>query len=223
MTPERFRKIRERLERRQPDLTILAENVHKSHNIAAVLRSADAVGVLRAHAVSEDGELRSHHMVSGGTRKWVRVTLHDSTDAAVATLRSDGFRILAAHPDPAARDYRDADYTEPVAILLGSELDGISARARSLADEFLRIPMEGMVASLNVSVATALILYEARRQREAAGMYDECRVEPGTFERLLFEWTHPDIAHRCRDRSIPYPPLTADGDLAANPFTDRGP
>ena len=218
MTPERFQKIRERLDRRQPDLTVLAENVHKSHNIAAVLRSADAVGVFRVHAVSDDGEFRRHHMVSGGSGKWVPVALHDSTEQALGALRADGFRVVAAHPDDRATDYRDYDYTQPTALLLGSELDGISEYARGHADEFVRIPMEGMVASLNVSVATALILYEARRQREAAGLYDQRRLDAQTYEHVLFEWTHPDIAHRCRERSLPYPAMTEDGDLAENPF-----
>ncbi len=223
MTPERFQKIRERLDRRQPDLTVLAENTHKSHNIAAVLRSADAVGVFGAHAVANDGELRRHHMVSGGSGKWLPVTLHDSTQTALHVLRADGLRIVAAHPDARATDYRDYDYTQPTALLLGSELDGISEYARGHADEFVRIPMEGMGASLNVSVAAALLLYEARRQREAAGLYDERRLDDPTYERVLFEWTHPDIAHRCRERGLPYPGLTLDGDLAENPLSQPSP
>lgn len=218
MTPERFEKLKQRLARRQPDLTVLAENVHKSHNIAAILRTADAVGMFRAHAVSSDGEFRRHHMVSGGSGKWVPVTLHASTETAVNALRADGFRMVAAHPDPSATDYRDVDYTQKTGILLGSELDGISDEAVKHADGFVRVPMEGMVASLNVSVATALILYEARRQREAAGLYERCRIDAETFQRVLFEWAHPDIAQRCREKNLPYPPLTNDGDLAANPF-----
>lgn len=218
MTPERFAKIRSRLRRRQPDLTVLAENVHKSHNIAAILRTADAVGIFRVHAVSETGEMQNHHMVSGGTIKWVPVELHGSTAAAVGRLRDAGHTIIAAHPAGDARDYRRIDYTRRTAILLGAELDGVSETAQELADAFVSVPMEGMVASLNVSVAAALILYEARRQREAAGMYDECRLDEDTFTTTLFEWAYPDLARRCRERGLPYPPLSADGDLAENPF-----
>lgn len=218
MTPERFEKIRTRLARRQPDLTMLVENVHKSHNIAAILRTADAVGVYRAHAVSETGEFRDHHMVSGGARKWVPVTLHDDTAGAVESLRKDGFRIVAAHPANDAGDYREVDYTAPTAILLGAELGGISEGALSLADELVKVPMEGMVASLNVSVAAALILYEARRQRESAGLYDRRRIPDAEYRRTLFEWAHPDLARRCREKGLPYPPLDADGNLTENPF-----
>ncbi|MDX1481858.1 MAG: tRNA (guanosine(18)-2'-O)-methyltransferase TrmH [Woeseiaceae bacterium] len=218
MTPERFQKIRTRLARRQPDLTVLAENVHKSHNIAAILRTADAVGVYRVHAVSESGEIRDHHMVSGGTRKWVPVILHESTAAAFTALHEQGFQVIAAHPDPQAKDYRQLDYTLPTAILLGAELDGLSEEARCLADVFVSVPMEGMVASLNVSVAAALILYEARRQRESAGLYDICRIPEEEFRQTLFEWAHPELARRCRDRGLPYPAMSADGDLQENPF-----
>jgi tRNA (guanosine-2'-O-)-methyltransferase len=80
------------------------------------------------------------------------------------------------------------------------------------------IPMCGVVASLNVSVAAAILLYEARRQREAAGLYRQCRLSANTYEKTLFEWSHPVIAERCRERDLPYPPLTEDGDLAENPF-----
>lgn len=221
MTPERFRKLEARLRRRQPDLTVLAENVHKTHNIAAILRTADAVGIFGVHAVSETGEFRHHHMVSGGTKKWVQVTLHENVRSAIEALHHRGFRVVAAHPLEGARDYRDEDYTGSTAILLGAELDGVTAEALELADGFLSIPMEGMVTSLNVSVAAALILYEARRQREAAGLYDDCRLPADVFERTLFEWAYPDIAARCRQRRKPYPPLGDDGQLLENPFSSR--
>jgi tRNA (guanosine-2'-O-)-methyltransferase len=126
--------------------------------------------------------------------------------------------LLAAHLSDEARDYRDFDYTRPTAFLLGSELWGVSTRAAALADAHVVIPMEGLVNSLNVSVAAALLLYEARRQREAAGYYDACRLPPEVYSRTLFEWSHPEIARRCRERGLPYPPLTEDGDLAGNPF-----
>ena len=146
------------------------------------------------------------------------VTVHPDIDTACALLRERGFEILAAHPLADARDYRDVDYTGAIAILLGAELDGVSPAAAELADGFIRIPMEGMVASLNVSVAAALILYEARRQREAAGLYDRTRLPRQVFERTLFEWAYPEIAQRCVRQQLPYPPLSEDGELLANPL-----
>ena len=218
MTPERFARLRAVLAARQPDLTILAENVHKAHNIAAIIRTCDAVGILEAHAVSETGEMKRHHMVSGGSRRWVPVHFHPDLSTAVAAVKAAGFTVLAAHLSETAVDYRVPDYTRPTALLVGSELVGVSEDAAGLADGHVMVPMEGMVESLNVSVAAALILYEARRQRQAAGMYDQSRLDPEFMARRLFEWAHPKIAARCRKLGLPYPPMTPDGDLAANPF-----
>ena len=220
MTPERFQRLKACLRRRQPDLTVLADDVHKAHNVAAILRSADAVGIFGMHAVSTDGAFRHHHMVSGGSKKWVNVTVHDTVERAVDTLKQDGFRVVAAHPGSASRDYRDADYTGRVALMLGAELDGFSDSTLELADDCLSIPMEGMVSSLNVSVAAALILYEARRQREAASLYNECRLDSATFDATLFEWAYPELAEKCRRYDRPYPSLSDDGDLLENPLKD---
>lgn len=222
MTPERFERLRQALAARQPDLTILAENVHKAHNIAAIIRTCDAVGILEAHAVSQTGEMRRLQGTAGGTRTWVPVRFHRDVPAGIAALKAAGFTVFAAHVSDRAVDYRKPDYTQPTALLVGSELVGVSPAAAALADGHVMVPMEGLVESLNVSVAAALILYEARRQREAAGMYRTSRLDPDLAGRLLFEWAHPRIAARCRSLGLAYPPLTPTGDLAENPFK-RGP
>lgn len=218
MTPERFRKLERVLARRQPDLTVLAADVHKPHNVSAIVRTSDAVGIHRVHAVSPGGEFRYHRMASGGSRHWVRLTLHPSVDAAVEQLRDDGWRLVAAHPQEDARDFRDVDYTKKTAVVLGSELEGLDAIALDAADDIITIPMRGMVGSLNVSVAAALILYEAERQRGIAGLYDESRLDAEEYRHTLFEWAYPSVAARLRRRNLPYPPLDADGSLLANPL-----
>ena len=218
MTPERFQKLRAVLERRQPDLTVLADDVHKSHNIAAVLRTCDAVGIHRIHAISPRGEMRRHHMVSGGSRRWVEMEIHEDVDEALEQLRNTGWRLVAAHPTETATDYREVDYTSKTAILLGAELDGLTPRLVEEADLTVTVPMEGMVASLNVSVAAALILYEAQRQRRAAGLYETSRLPADELRTTLFEWAYPEIAERCRQRGIPYPELAEDGSLTRNPL-----
>lgn len=211
MRPERFHRLRAVLARRQPDLTVLMEKVNKPHNFSAILRNCDAVGVLDAHVVPPERGLELHHATSAGTRKWIRVHRHPDVGTAVAHLRDTGFSVVAAHPGEGARDYREIDYTRPTAILMGAELYGVSAEGLALADEHVVIPMMGMVHSLNVSVATALLLYEARRQREDTGMYAGPRLDPESFARTLFEWAHPTLAERCRAEGRPYPPLDEDG------------
>lgn len=211
MRPERFARLKEVLDRRQPDLTVLMEGVHKPHNFSAVLRSCDAVGVLEAHVVPAEGGFDVHRATSAGTAKWIGVHRHENLEAALGALRGAGFSLVAAHPDPAAEDYRALDFTRPLAILVGAELHGVSPEALAEADRLVRIPMEGMVRSLNVSVAAALLLYEARRQREGAGMYGVSRLAPERYRALLFEWAHPRLAKEYRARREPYPELDEDG------------
>jgi tRNA (guanosine-2'-O-)-methyltransferase len=220
MTPERFAKLQHALDRRQPDLTVLMDSVNKSHNFSAIIRTADAVGIQRLHAVSAGDTLRRHHMIAGGTKYWVGVTLHRSTKVALAALRAEGWRLVAAHVGEKTRDYRDVDYTAKVAIMVGAELVGLSDAAVAAADERIAIPMHGLGTSLNVSVAVGVILLEAERQRLAAGFYAHSRLTPEERERTLFEWSYPDIAERCRQHGRPYPPLAADGKLASNPLID---
>src|SRR5690606_28254282 len=119
---------------------------------------------------------------------------------------------------PEARDFRDVDYTRKVAIVAGAELRGPSAAVLTNADAQIAIPMQGLGTSLNVSVATAVILFEAERQRVAAGLYETSRLPREEIGRTLFEWSYPDIARRCRELKRPYPPLDDEGMMLTNPL-----
>jgi len=212
MSRHRFERLRAALDRRQPDLTVLAENVHKPHNFAAVLRTCDAVGVFEVHGVYPAGALPTRATAAGGIGRWVRIRRHADLAAALDALRGLDLRLVAAHPAAEARDFREVDYTVPTAILLGQEKDGLTPEALAAADELVAIPMLGLGASLNVSVAAALILFEAERQRRHAGLYDRRRLDRERYERTLFEWAHPRLAALCRRRGLDYPPLDASGE-----------
>lgn len=213
MTPERFHRIREVLVRRQLDLTVLLENVHKPHNFAAVLRTADAVGLYEAHAVVPDRTLRTSLNSASGADKWVEVDLSETITEGLERLKRRGLRILAAHPAPDALDYRAVDFTQPTAILFGQEKDGLSAEALAATESRIAVPMAGFVTSLNVSVAAAVVLFEAMRQRTAAGLYEKSRMDSNLFARKLFEWAYPQLADLCRRRGASYPRLGEDGEL----------
>lgn len=210
MTPERFRRLQRILARRQPDLTVLMDRVHKPHNFSAVLRTCDAVGIHRVHVVPtrDFGPVRG---TAKGSSRYVRVARHDTLDDALRVLEADGLAIVAAHPSADAVDFRALDYTRPSAILLGTELEGLSVEAVEAADRCVAIPLLGAVASLNVSVAAAVILYEAQRQRAEAGLYDRPRLDDDVARPTLFEWAYPRIASLCRRRGVPYPELDDDG------------
>ena len=189
------------------------DRVHKPHNLSAILRNCDAVGVLEAHAVPPEGGLELSAASSAGASKWVPVRCHQDIATAVSELRAGGFRVVAAHPTGGARDYRKIDFTQPTALLVGSELKGVSDGGLDLADELVLIPMMGMVRSLNVSVATSLLLYEAARQRESAGLYARSRLDPERYRTLLFEWGYPRLARRLRAEGRAYPLITEDGSV----------
>lgn len=213
MRPERFQRISTVLARRQPDLTVLMERVNKEHNLSAIARNCDAVGVLDLHAVVPDHGLRLHRDTSGGTAKWIDLHRHESIGDALDSLRGQGLQVVAAHLDEAAVDFREVDYTRPTAILVGAELFGVSDEAAAAADVTAVIPMVGMVRSLNVSVATSLFLFEALRQREAKGMYAESRLPPERYRETLFRWAYPDHARRYKEAGLDAPELGPGGEL----------
>ncbi len=210
----RFKRIAATLSRRQPDLTVAMENVHKTRNLGALARTCDAVGVGVIHAIAEDpADVKLGHKTAGGTEKWIAVRHHRTISAAYAGFRHSGFTILAADVGPGTVDFRGVDYTVPVVIVFGSELDGLSGAASANAHGRIHIPLMGMVESLNVSVAAGIILFEAARQREQAGLYASCRIGEEEYTRLLFEWLHPAVARYCRARGRPYPSLDDNGEI----------
>lgn len=211
MTPERFAKICETLNFRQPDMTVVMDGVHKPRNLAAIARTAEAVGIGSVHAVSEDEDLRLTQKAATGSTRWMDVNVHSDIEECTDQLKRQGLKVFAAHFDENAKHFREVDYTQPFALLVGQELEGISERALSCADQSIIIPMQGMVEALNVSVAAALVLYEAQRQRELAGFYDEPRLSQAERQQILFEWCQPKVAEYCRKHGLEYPPLDDQG------------
>ncbi len=217
MTPDRLARLRGVLDRRQPDLTVITHFVHKQRNTSAIVRNADAVGIMQVHAVAAREDYRAFRGTGMGSHNWVEVTRHDTLGPALETVRDAGMQVVAAHPATDALDYREADYTRPTALLLGTERAGLDADALAAADHCITVPMVGMVESYNVSVAAGIILAEAMRQREAAGLYEQCRLDDATYTRLFFEWAHPAVRDFCQARGLAYPELDADGEISDGP------
>jgi len=223
ISPERFHKIRRLLEQRQTDLTLVMDNVNKPHNLAAIIRSSDAVGIHRIHAVSYRSSIRTKQHTAAGTSKWVKVELAESILPIGRKLKEDdGMQLLVATYRPDAVDFRSVDYTLPTAIIVGEELNGPSDEALQIADRCIYIPMAGMAESLNVSVAAALILFEAQRQRDAAGMYRLRQFPVDEFQRLLFEYTYPRLSRVLGEKGKPYPALDDDGAIMAGALLPEG-
>lgn len=211
MTPERLSRINAMLDKRQPDLTVCMEGVHKNHNLAAVVRTADAIGITDVHAIWKNEQMRVSGGSAAGSQNWIDIHHYQHTDVAIEALKNQGMQILVTNLSETAVDFREIDYTKPTAILLGQEKFGASQQALDLADQDIIIPMVGMVQSLNVSVACSVVLYEAQRQRELAGLYRQPRIDQQRRQRFLFEGGHPIFANACQRKGLPYPKIDEQG------------
>ena len=195
----------------QPELTVVMDNVNKPHNLSAIIRSCEGVGIREIHAVSHRKTIYATQDAAAGASKWIDLKLYDDLEAVFRLLSEQEKQILVATNKPGSLDFRSIDYTIPTALVVGAEWDGISEEAIKGADHLIEIPLHGMVESLNVSVATAVILFEAERQRALKGMYSKPQLEAEQFERILFEMAYPRLSLELRDKGAPYPELDEEG------------
>lgn len=217
MTPERTQKLLQVLHRRQPDLSLIADQVNKPRNLSALIRNCDAVGIHSVHTVVPKEGYRTYRGTAKGSDYYVKTLQHTDVLSAIECVKSKGMKVVAAHFSDRAEDYREFDYTQPCALLMGAEKQGVSAEAAEHADTHVVIPMMGMVSSLNVSTAAGIILNEAQYQRMNAGLYDVNRLEQDEIRTCLFEWGNRDLAKYCRENDLAYPPLNEIGDVIDAP------
>ncbi len=186
----RSAKLEAALQKRQPGLVVVLENIHDPHNVAAILRSCDAVGVIRVgmlYTIEEMPKLITSPAASG-VRKWLECEKYLSVKECFDSLRKDGFQILATKIEPRAKTLYEYDLAKPTAIVLGNEHRGISDEVTKQADGLLYIPMMGMAESVNVSVAAAVCLFESLRQRSAKSMYNEPQLPADRLRSKMQEW-----------------------------------
>ncbi len=192
ITDRRKQRLEYVLRRRQTGLTIVIENVWDPHNVSAILRSADAVGihtVYLLYTIEKAPNLKRHgKQSSASAKKWLEFKVFDNVEECFADLRGQNFRIYASHLTKHAIGLHDIDFAENTAVILGNEHRGVSEEACALADGVYFIPMMGMVESLNVSVAAAVSLYEALRQRENAGLYATPQLGEDGVQQTMIEW-----------------------------------
>ena len=188
-TERRQARIRRVLAHRQRDLTLVLANIHDPHNVSAIYRSCDAFGVSRVHLLYTDTAfpvLGAKSWASG--RKWVESVRHACAGSLMQELRQEGLRVFAACSSPAAKPFDGYDLTLPTAFILGNEHRGVEPALAAMTDGEVAIPMFGMIESLNVSVAAAVLLAEAARQRRQAGLYSRPSYSPEELERLYGVW-----------------------------------
>jgi len=167
ISAERRAAIEAVLDRRTEQVAVVVEGMVDLGNVSAVMRTADGFGVQRVHSIDTARAYKRSRRTTRGADKWIDRYRWNTTSACYNALRGDGYRVVAADPADGAVPIWEADLTGRVAFVFGNELSGLSDEARVGADEVVTVPMGGFTESFNISVAAAVVLYEANRQREA--------------------------------------------------------
>ncbi|MFZ1292374.1 MAG: RNA methyltransferase [Melioribacteraceae bacterium] len=188
-TEKRLRKIEKVLSERQFSLRVVLENIHDPHNVSAIFRTCDAVGIPEVDLLYTNEIFpKISKVTSASSKKWVDQIKYNSAEVCVNNLKKNGFQIYGSMLSEKAENIYNIDFTKKVAIIMGNEHRGISDEIAKLVDKHIYIPMRGMIQSLNVSVATAVILYEAQRQRTLNRMYDKSELSINQLENLINVW-----------------------------------
>lgn len=190
MTPERLDRLTAVLNKRQPGLTIVMENVTDPHNISAVMRTADAVGIQDIYILNT--KIPRHKKwgakSSSSAAKWLTIHQFTDTNECFEALRKNYELIYTTHLAENSVGLHTLDLTKRVALVFGNEHNGVSEEATKLADGNFIIPQVGIIRSLNISVACAVTLYEAYRQREINGLYNAVQLDAAAYSELRKDW-----------------------------------
>ncbi len=175
---------------RQRDLALVLANIHDPHNVSAIYRSCDAFGIPKVYLYYTDTAFPTLGLKSSASaRKWVQSARFSDADALMAELKAQGMAVYATSCTPLAKPMEELDFTRPTAIIMGNEHRGVDAVFTAKVDGEVYIPMYGMIQSFNVSVAAAVLLAEASRQRKAAGHYERPSYPEDELRALYEEWS----------------------------------
>ena len=190
MTAERRKRLNDVLSKRQPGLTVVLENVEDPHNISAVMRTCDAVGIQDIYILNT--RIAKHKTWSAKTSssaaKWLSIHQFTDTKECFAELRKHFDKIYTTHLNTDSVELHQLELTQKVALVFGNEHGGLSEEAIALSDGNFIIPQVGIIKSLNISVACAVTLYEAYRQKKNAGHYDQRQLGEEKFSNLKTSW-----------------------------------
>ena len=190
MTPERTERLRSVLDKRQGTITVVLENVFDPHNISAVMRTCDAIGIQEIYVLNT--KIPPHKKwgakSSSSAAKWLTIHQYAHAEECFTALRKKYARIITTHLSSDAISLYDINFTESIALVFGNEHAGVSDEIRAMADGNFIIPQVGIIKSLNISVACAVTLYEAYRQKELAGHYQRPGLSETEYKKLSNEW-----------------------------------
>jgi len=198
ITPERRHKLESVLAQRTRYLTVILEDIHRSHNASAVLRNCDAFGIQDVHAIENRNPFEVHREITRGCHKWLTIYRYNDIEQnntlnCLNTLKSEGYRIVATTPHKTGVSLKDLKLDRQLALMFGSELQGLSAEALQQADEYVTIPMVGYSESLNLSVTVALCLYDLTNRLRCSDI--DWSLTKSEISQLRLQWMRKAIPH----------------------------
>lgn len=195
VTEQRLALFESRIEERTDHITLVLENIYQTHNISAVLRSADCFGIQHVHVIENDNSFEVNKEISLGASKWLDIHRHrgeqENSKTALRKLKKQGYQIIATTPHENDCLIEELDLTKPSALVFGTELTGITDEVREEADGFVKIPMYGFTESFNISVAAALVSYELSKKLRSEDI--SWQLSESEKERILFNWLKTSI------------------------------
>ena len=195
VSDERLEKMKKILQTRQNTLRVFMDYVYSPHNLSAIVRTCDAVNIGKLY-YRHQKQVKLNNEITMGAHKWIFHEYVEDIEKFYKDIKSQGYQVVVTLLDEDTVDFREVDYTKPTLIVLGNEVDGASETSIKYADKKVIIPMYGMSQSLNVSVANAVILYEAQHQRVLKGMYDKPQLSSEIIEQALKKWAYEDIIEK---------------------------
>lgn len=165
ISESRVERLGDVVDGRTRSLVTVVEGISNYGNVSAVMRTAEALGFFEVHVITGAQPYKHSRRTSQGAEKWLDVQVWEKPEDCIEALRKRGFRVAVTDAGPDSVPLSALDFTRPTAIILGNEVDGVSATVRERADVVCRIDMNGFVESYNISVAAALILYHGYQNR----------------------------------------------------------
>ena len=200
VSENRIKKMRDVLSKRQDSLRLFMDNVYSNHNLSAIVRTCDAINIGKLY-YQHQKSVKLNKEITLGTHKWLFTEYIDDVNLFYSKIKDSGYQIVVSALESDSIDFREVDYTKPTLVVVGNEVEGVSKESLEIADKKILIPMYGMTQSLNVSVATAVILYEAQRQRELAGMYDFAQLSEEFIDKIIKKWGYEDLLENMKQKA----------------------
>lgn len=191
---ERKQRISEVLMQRTRHITIVLEDLYQPHNISAVLRTADCLGLQDVHIIEKSYDFKLNTQITMGSDKWLSIQHYqgqNSVKDCILKLKSQGYKIVATLPYENNALLDDCDYTQKMALIFGTELTGLSSEIIEMADEYVKIPMYGFTESFNISVSAALVMHHLTEKLRKSSI--NWQLSPSEREELKLEWLQKSI------------------------------